>query len=671
MSVYSSLIQNKITYFILGVLIALVFHSLFLRDDHEHAGQEINEAVSSATTWTCSMHPQIQQPEAGDCPICGMDLIPLSSTGEESGPRILTMSEVAKKLAEIQTVPVKRAYVEHELRLVGKVEYDETKLKYISAWYPGRLERLYVDSTGTPVEKGDHLVEIYSPAILTDQEALLQAKQAAAQTRQNANGQYTVNRQQTLERARNRLRLLGLTETQIQEIEERGAPTERINFYSPIDGIVIHKNALEGDYVDTGNRIYTIADLSEVWVKLDAYESDLPWVHYGQEVEFTTVSHPGEVFKGRISFIDPFLNEKTRTVKVRVNVNNEDRKLKPEMFVRAVVSSKVNAAGEIYDTMLAGKWISPMHPEIIKDEPGTCDICGMPLVKAEELGFVDADDTEHKPPLVIPSSAPLITGKRAVVYVQLPDTEKPTFEGREVVLGPRLKDHYIVESGVGEGEEVVVNGNFKIDSALQIEAKPSMMNPTGGSTGSAGSSTSKGAGSSTSKDAGSVSSKQMPSAEAAGNQSVKPDAPFPISANVLPRLLDPYRSIQTALAQDDLSAAQEASREWISAAQTSQLSELENIGLQIKNAESIDKAREVFHTLSNAMIAALEEHGTPEQPVYQIHCPMAFNNQGASWLQWQHETRNPYFGDLMLTCGVLEKTFEPDTTVEAKETQPR
>jgi Cu(I)/Ag(I) efflux system membrane fusion protein len=181
-------------------------------------------------------------------------------------------------------------------------------------------------------------------------------------------------------------------------------------------------------YLKTGDRIYTIADLSQVWVKLDAYESDLSWIRNGQEVEFEIEAYPGEILKGKIGFIDPFLDTKTRTVKVRVNVPNSEGKLKPEMFVRAV-----------------------LYPVV-------------------------ADAAEGESLLLIPASAPLITGKRTVVYIKVPGN-KGTYQGREIVLGPRTGDYYLVRQGLTEGELVVVNGNFKIDSAIQILAKPNMMSP--------------------------------------------------------------------------------------------------------------------------------------------------------------------------------------------------
>jgi Cu(I)/Ag(I) efflux system membrane fusion protein len=242
---------------------------------------------------------------------------------------------------------------------------------------------------------------------------------------------------------------------------------------------VIHKNAQEGAYVKTGDRIYTVADLSRVWVKLDAYESDLPWLRYGQMVTFTTEAWPGETFKGTIAFTDPVLNTATRTVNVRVNVANPELKMKPGMFVRAVAHPLIAEDGKVTNPSLAGKWICPMHPEVVKDQSDDCDICGMPLVTAEELGYVASDTATA--PLVIPATAPLITGTRAVVYVEIPDQEKPTYEGREIMLGPKAGGFYIVHHGLKEGERVVTQGAFKLDAELQIRAKPSMMSPEGGS----------------------------------------------------------------------------------------------------------------------------------------------------------------------------------------------
>jgi len=464
---------------VLGFVAGYFVKSLFFqhpedsgRDDSR--GQVVQE---TQTWWTCSMHPEVRLPKPGICPKCPMALIPVTSSAGDVGERQISFSEAAIKLMEIETTAVERRFVTAEIRMAGKVDYDETRVKHITAWVRGRIDRLYVDFTGITVSKGDHMVELYSPDLISAQAELLQAVKAVRNIKETSSELITVSISATLDASREKLRLLGLMKEQIEGIEKTGKPVDHITIYAPMGGIVIHKNATEGMYVDTGTLIYTVADLSRLWVKLDAYESDLPWIRYGQEVEFTTEAYPGEVFKGQISFIEPVLNTKTRTVKLRVNVDNTLEKLKPEMFVRAVVRSEVAGGGKVMAAEMAGKWICPMHPAVVKTEAGGCDICGMDLVTTESLGYVVGAPNEA--PLIIPATAALVTGTRAVVYVQVPGAEKPTYEGREIVLGARAGDYYIVKSGLAEGEIVVSNGNFKIDSALQIQAKPSMMNPEG------------------------------------------------------------------------------------------------------------------------------------------------------------------------------------------------
>ncbi len=430
--------------------------------------------------WTCSMHPQIQLAKPGKCPICFMDLIPVADdehSGHASATQI-SFSPDALKLMEVQTAPVERKFVEAQIRLVGKIDYNETKFEDVTAWVPGRIDRLYVDFTGTRVIGGDHMFYLYSPDLISAQAEFLQSLKAVEKINADSSALLRRSAQATLAAAQEKLKLLGLTDGQINDIKKSEKTTDHVTIYAPRDGIVIKKHVSEGAYVKTGTPIYTIADLSELWVILDAYESDMMWIRYGQEIEFSTEANPGQVFTGQITFISPTVDPKTRTIKLRVNVKNTKGKLKPEMFVRAVVRSKVAAGGFVADADIAGKWICPMHPSVIKNDQGICDICQMNLVKTNSLGYTEAVVPEQAP-LVIPASAPLITGKRAIVYVRKEDTEKPTFEGREVILGPRAGDYYLIEEGLIEGENVVIKGNFKIDSALQIQAKPSMMNPDG------------------------------------------------------------------------------------------------------------------------------------------------------------------------------------------------
>jgi len=603
---------------------------------HDHASDAVQS--DAPQWWTCSMHPQVHQPKPGKCPYCFMDLIPVTSAGDDIGERQISFSQAAIKLMEVETTPVERKFVEAEIRMVGKVDYDETRVKNITAWVPGRIDRLYVDFTGITVSKGDHMVDLYSPELISAQAELLQALKAAGNVKTSTSEMVTRTTLATLDASREKLRLLGLSNEQLDKIESSGKPVTHITIYSPMGGVVIHKNAAEGLYVNTGTPIYQVADLSRLWVKLDAYESDLSWIRYGQNVEFAAEAYPGEVFKGKISFIDPVLNEKTRTVKLRMNVDNSAGRLKPGMFVRATVRSGVSMGGRIMDPDMAGKWICPMHPAVVKTEAASCDICGMDLVTTESLGYVV--DTPNEAPLVIPASAPLITGVRAVVYVRLPDKEKPTFEGRQVTLGPRAGEHYLVKEGLAEGELVVTKGNFKIDSALQIQAKPSMMSAESGHK----------------------------------HEIIEVSDEFRVQIRAV---VEKYLSLHEALAGDDLTLAAAAAKSAIEALSKVDMSllggEPHNVWMArntkmskaldaIQKAADIDAARKAFETLSNELIAVVVQFGIPEnQQLYRIHCPMAFNNKGADWLQADKDIRNPYFGDSMLNCGEVVKVISAIT----------
>ena len=643
---------------IFAFLAGMVFKSGFNEGVSDNVVSD--QAVQSEIAfYTCSMHASVklQDPNA-KCPICAMDLIPVTSGSDQSaGSASLSLSPRALKLAEIATTPVQRKFVETEIRMVGKVEYDETRLSYITAWVPGRLDRLYVDYTGVAVNTGDHLVDLYSPDLLSAQEELLQAIQTSESLRFSESDFLKENSLASIESTKEKLRLWGLSEGQISSIEENGISSDHITINSPISGIVVHKNALEGMYVETGTQVYTIADLSKVWVKLDAYESDLPWLHYGQAVEFRTEAYPGQVFKGQIAFIDPILNASTRTVKIRVNLPNPDGKLKPDMFVRATVKSRVAKGGRVMNPDLMGKWISPMHPEIVKNAPGTCDICGMDLVSAESMGYVSADHLEEEAPLVIPASAPLITGKRAVVYVA---TGRGQFEGRVIELGPRAGEFYIVFEGLKEGEQVVSRGSFKIDSAVQIQAKPSMMNPEGSED------------SMSQHDHSGHAHGQLieDHSDAAQTTVAKFDVPESFT-QLLQSTLNSYLELQSSLSHDSIEQIQESTvalKHQLDVTDEGVLGEdaanvwrshltLLNAALErLNTGGDIEIAREGFLELSNALIPVLKQFGGDmKQKILVYHCPMAFKGRGGDWIQIKAGIENPYFGSSMFACGELKE----------------
>jgi membrane fusion protein, copper/silver efflux system len=605
--------------------------------------------------WTCPMHAEIDLPSAGKCPKCGMDLVERKSGGEDAGPRTLVMSESDKKLAEIVTAPVERKFVIGSINLVGKIDYDETRVKTISAWVPGRLDRLFVDYTGVPVRKGDHLVEMYSPDFLTAQEELIEAKKQVDAAIEERSEFLRRSNERALDSARDKLRLWGLTAPQIATIEASGKVEDHVQINSPMTGIVIHKNLNKGDYVKTGTRIYKIADLSHLWVQLDAYESDLPYIRYGQEVSIQTESYPGRVFRGWVSFIDPVLNERTQTIRVRVNVENGDALLKPGMFVRTRIASRPGLTGGGIDPRFKGKWICPMHPEVVEDETGTCRVCGMNLVKAEELGQLAQPDTSTKP-LVIPVTAALITGRRAVVYVQVPGKDRPTFEGREVELGPRAGEYYHVVSGLEEGEVVVVNGNFKIDSALQILAKPSMMSMP-------------------------ADPSPMQGREFLGfRNSIEPiyTAYFEIQQGLAKddakSVLEPYRKLDATLAKlprdSDALPTEESKTVWGEI----RTDLLEATG-KAQTAANLTAARDAFRDLSRRVLTLEKTFGHSQAVVHtEVFCPMAFKSKGAAWLQPQGPVTNPYFGTAMLSCGEEKKSYAgrggPGAPKPARSEQP-
>jgi len=580
--------------------------------DHGHEAEE----PLGAEIWTCAMHPQIRQPKPGKCPLCAMDLVPVTETGAgNAGARDLRLSPAARKLAEIRTAAVERRAVTAEVRMTGKVEYDETLVSYITAWVSGRLNRLYVDYTGVAVARGDPMVSIYSPELLAAQEELIQSLRAVENLR--ASGAQDLNRtaEQTLHAVRERLRLLGLTPDQISEIERRGTVSDEIVIRAPAGGVVVDKAAVEGQYVTTGTPVYTIADLSRVWVKLDAYESDLPWIRLGQEVAFTAEAFPGKTFKGEVAFIDPVLAPLTRTAKVRVNVDNPGGGLKPEMFVRGIVNAEVGAPGRT------------------------------------------------RAPLVIPASAPLITGKRAVVYLE---TEPGLYTGKEIVLGPRAGEFYVVEEGLEEGQRVVTNGNFKIDSAVQILAKPSMMNPEGGGPvpahrhASAGGST--GGASAEHHEAGLL------------------DAP-PEFLDRLALVYESYLKIHYGLSRDSLEVARGGAEALegrlrdvdmtllggaLHDAWMDYLGGFSHDARMLWAAGDIASARSAFAPLSETMYAAAKRFGLGAgKPVYRFHCSMAFDNRGAYWLQSTKEAENPYWGAMMSGCSAM-----PESVTVSPEAEP-
>lgn len=405
---------HKYLKYCLLVIVGLFLGWLFFHSPHKSENKQAStELTNVAEVWTCSMHPHIHMDKPGKCPICGMDLIPLTQSNFTGDVDAVHLSKEAVELANVQTSIVTRQKQIKEIRLYGKVMADERLQQNQVAHIPGRIEKLNVNFTGESIRKGQTLATLYSPELITAQQEFLEA----VKTKQTQPAIY--------EAAVEKLRQFKLTEKQINGIEENGNILRYIDIVSDITGIVITRRINSGEYVSAGTVMYDIADLSTVWVMFDAYENDLLFIKQGDKISFTVQALPGTKFSGNIVFIDPVIDPVTRVAKVRVEMSNQQGKLKPEMF---------------------------------------------------STGIVNANLAEYNDKLVIPSSAVLWTGKRSIVYVKQADSNEPIFKMREIELGPMLGKNYVVVNGLNEGEEIVTQGTFSIDAAAQLEGKPSMMN---------------------------------------------------------------------------------------------------------------------------------------------------------------------------------------------------
>ena len=431
--------------------------------------------------YTCGMHPSVrvsvEDYEKGNenCPICNMGLVPVyKEAGEieememgeyaehEGMEAKVKLTPRAQALARVKTEEIQFHRLFREINTVGEIDYDERKVAYVASRIPGRIDKLFVDFTGVKVRKGAPLVWIYSPDLLTTQEEYLLALETLKKVEGSGNEETIRGAESLVDASKRRLLLWGISQKQVDQLRQRKEANTHMTIYAPIGGTVIHKNALEGKYVKEGENLYQIADLSNLWVLADIYEYEMAWIKEGQRVEIISSAYPGEKFEGKISFINPYLNPKTRSVKVRVDVPNPQSKLKPGMYVNVLLKSHIHqgirGTGKIVYTC-------SMHPGVISDKPGDCPICGMFLVK-KEVASLDSI-------LAVPKSAVLDTGVRKLVYVE---KEKGTYVAKEIEIGPEAraeingqkKRYYVIKAGLSEGMRVVSQANFLIDSQSQI-----------------------------------------------------------------------------------------------------------------------------------------------------------------------------------------------------------
>ena len=590
-----------------GIILGIVFSgsagskeseaaSVDAHEGHEH-GQEESQ------TWTCSMHPQIRQDSPGDCPICGMDLVPVNSVqAEDAGADEIVLSEAAAGLADIRTTQLVRQRPEKKIFLQGRVQADERNISELTARFSGRIEQLHVNFTGEDVTAGEKLAVIYSPELLSAQRELIEAATLKE------------NRPAIYESARMKLRLWDINEEQIDEIEKRGEVQPYFEVLAPTSGTVMKRHVATGDYVTTGEALFMIADLSKLWLVFDAYEEDLQWISRGDNIEFSIQALPGKEYEGKVSFVDPFINPATRTAGVRLEINNTGRRLKPGMF----------AGGTLY--------------------PSAAD-------RSDEL--------------LIPKSAVLWTGKRSVVYVKVQGRETPVFSYREIMLGPDAGEYYIVEEGLEEGEVIATNGVFKIDASAQLEGKVSMMNPGGGKI-------------STGHDHGGMDMTTSVEDDSHDSHAAIKEQDIPGEfKKQLTGVYNAYIDMKDAFVSTDADAVIKEAGTVIEALEKVDMSLLEgdvhmiwmdHLGLlnesldNIVKGSGIEDQRNAFLELNKAFYQSVKTFGLMADTVYYQYCPMADDDRGGYWLSNEKEIRNPYFGDMMMTCGEVRETITMNDT---------
>ena len=464
--------DKKKQYKILGIALVLIFASLalykygssiplinkipFFENEQEHAYRPVFDEEGEIEYWTCAMHPSVQLKKPGKCPICGMETTPVwkkdnsqtelvtqvtmgnkdstensedmanmqghdhstmgmprnKNKGGES-KSTFTVSPERQQLIGVKTEPVMLRTLDKNIRTVGIVKIDETRIENVNTKIKGWIDKVFVDYTWQHVNKGDPLFSIYSPELVSTQEELLLALRSKDLLGSNKYGEIARGAHSLLESSRRRLELWDISKNQIRELERTGKVKTSLIIYSPVSGNVVEKNAFENMFVEPNTTLYTIADHSVVWVQIDIYENEISLISLGQKATMTLASFPGEVYEGEVTFIWPHIDPKTRTVKVRLEFPNPDLKLLPEMY------ANIN----------------------------------LDIPMGEKLS--------------IPVSAVLRTGKRDIVFV---DRGAGNIQIRKVELGLKTGSYYEVLRGLKEGEKVVSRANFLIDSESKVQA---------------------------------------------------------------------------------------------------------------------------------------------------------------------------------------------------------
>ncbi|MDP4206564.1 MAG: efflux RND transporter periplasmic adaptor subunit [Bacteroidota bacterium] len=579
--------QNKYLTGSLLIFVGLALGWLFFHHPGE-TGTEKKTTVTSTKKqiWTCSMHPQIKLDHPGKCPICGMDLIPFEEHTQPVDSNAVVIDQSAMQLANIQTSVVGIGNPSKEVRLQGEIEADERRIQTQPAHIPGRIEKLLVSFTGEPIRRGQVIAQVYAPDLINAQQELLEAMK------------YKSTNPELIEAAEDKLRSWKITNAQIRGIEKSNVVKELFTIKATSSGTVIRKLVNLGDYVTRGQALYEVADFSSVWVMLNAYETDLPWIKRGQSVRFTVQSIPDHEFEGKVSFIDPLVDPQKRTARIRIEMPNSSGKLKPGMFV-------------------------------------TAQLQALP---------------ERKNMLIVPRTSVLWTGRASYVYVKDKNSQFPAFVCRQVKLGPLSGEWYIIQSGLQSGEEIVTNGAFAVDAAAQLAGKPSMMNPVlpqkmkmNASAGSENNVSSKNK--LVNEKFRAQLGNTLPAYLILVEDFILSD-PAKVSKQA-EILLHSLNQVNTALLDKNTDA------DWIS-----DIKMMKKHLTKITKTKKIEQQRTIFVSFNEDYFKMVKSVGLKHTTLYRQYCPMADSNKGGYWISNKKPIRNPYMGEKMLNCGETKETIK-------------
>lgn len=386
---------------------------------HPAGGKSTTAPDSNIDYYHCGMHPWITSDKPGKCPICGMDLTPVYKNNAKNNEGIVSIDPVMEQNIGVKTEMVTKRKLTHTIRTTGRVDYDETKQTVITTKFSGYIEKLYVDYTGKSIQQGQPLFEIYSPELVAAQQEYLQAIRYKGTMKSANDSAVSSGANDLLQSAKKKLLYWDISLSQIKELEQSGNIKKTLTIYSPFSGVVIEKNIYEGMQVQAGVNLLKLADISKMWVYADVYENELSWVKNGEAVSVELPDNAGTRVPGKVSYIYPFIQDQTRTAKLRIELSDKNQLVKKDMYVTVniVPTASINA-------------------------------------------------------IAVPEQSVIHSGNRDIIVMAM---GKGKFMSMEVKLGALSDGYYEVIEGLKEGDVIVTSSQFLIDSESNLKAGTSSM----------------------------------------------------------------------------------------------------------------------------------------------------------------------------------------------------